>query len=192
VWLTSMGDGKLYPLDTTAGTIGEGVGGAPDTTSICGVAWNADATKAYVVNMFNPEDPTIPGYVAILDWPSGEMIGKIDNVTAPSPDGAPLAHQAESTPDKKFLYVTDGVDGKVIKIDMETDEIVKEIDTGYEPHSIVFTADGKTAYIAVRSYPDEGVSGVFVMDVETDEITKRISGITQPLICGLIIEEEGA
>lgn len=190
VWLTSMGDGKLYPLDTTNATVGAGVGGAPDTTSICGVAWNADATKAYVVNMFNPSDPSIPGYVAVLEWPSGKMISKIDNVTAPSPDGAPLAHQAESTPDKKFLYVTDGVEGQVVKIDMETDEIVSRIDTGYEPHSIVFSADGKTGYIAVRGYPDKDVSGVFVLDTETDEVTKRISGITQPLICGLILAEQ--
>lgn len=189
VWLTSMGDGKLYPLDTSTGTIGAGVGGAPATTSICGVAWNAAGDKAYVVNMFNPSDPSIPGYVAVIEWPSGKLISKIDNVTAPSPDGAPLAHQAESTPDKKFLYVTDGVDGKVVKIDMEKEEIVKEIKTGGEPHSIVFTADGKTAYIAVRGYPDKGVSGVFVLDVEKDEITRKISGITQPLICGLIIDE---
>ncbi len=191
VWLASMGDGKMYPLNTSTGTIGEGVGGAPATTSICGIAWSSDEKFVYVVNMFNPDDPTIPGYVAKLDWPSGQLVSKIENVTAPSPTGAPLAHQAESTPDKKFLYVTDGVEGQVVKIDMTNDQIVKRIDTGYEPHAIVFSADGETAYIAVRGYPDKSGSGVFVMDVATDQITKRISGITQPLICGLVLDESG-
>ena len=115
---------------------------------------------------------------------------KIENVTKASPSGSPMAHQMEMTPDGKFLYVTDGLDGAVVKIDLSNDTIVKSIPIGgKEPHSIVFSADGKTAYIAVRHEPTENESSVFVYDVTKDQVTERIPGIAAPLVCGLVYQQ---
>ena len=182
-----MGDGKVYLLDATAGTITDtGVGGGDVTQSICGIAWTEDGKFAYLSNMFNPNDPTMAGYVAKVEWPSGKLVKKIENVTTVAPGGAPMAHQTQMTPDFKYLYVTDGADGSVVKIDLATDTKLKTIPVGKEPHSIVFSADGKTAYISVRHEPVESESSVFVYDVEKDQVTDRIPGIAAPLICGLI------
>lgn len=190
IYLSSMGDGKLYPLDPQTGTIGQAsVGGGDATTSICGVVWTDGGKTAYIDNMFNPKDSTVAGYLAKVEWPSGKLIKKIENITKPSPSGAPLSHQLALTPDGKYIYVADGIDGSLVKIDASTDKVVKTIPVGKEPHSLVFSSDGKTAYIAVRHEPVENESSVFVYDVEKDQVTDRIPGIAAPLICGLVLAE---
>ena len=190
IYLASMGDGKVYQLDAAKGTItATAVGGGTSTTSICGIAWSKDGQYVYLSNMFNPNNPAEAGYVAKLKWPSGEFVSKIDNVTKPSPSGGPMAHQSQVTPDGNFMYVTDGVDGSIVKIDMNTEKILKTIAVGKEPHGIVFSADGKTAYIAVRHEPIENQSSVFTYDVTNDQVTGRIPGISAPLICGLVLQQ---
>lgn len=191
IYLTSMGDGKVYVVDGIAGTITDtGVGGGDVTQSICGIAWTQDGKSAYLSNMFNPKDPTMAGYVAKVEWPSGKLIKKIENVTKVAPGGSPMAHQSQMTPDFKFLYVTDGAAGAVVKVDLTTDTIAKTIPVGKEPHSIVFSADGKTGYIAVRHEPVENESSVFIYDVGKDQVTDRIPGIAAPLICGLVWSQQ--
>jgi len=192
IYLSSMGDGKIYQLDATAGTItATAVGGGDVTQSICGIAWSSDGKFAYLSNMFNPNDPTMPGYVAKVEWPSGKLVSKIENVTKASTTGSatPMAHQTEVTPDGKFMYVTDGLDGAVVKIDLSTDTIVKTIPVGKEPHSIMFSPDGKTAYITVRHEPTQDLSSIFIYDVEKDQVIDRIPGIPAPLACGLIVAQ---
>lgn len=183
IWLSSMGDGKVYPLDPATNTIGEaGPGGGDITTSICGISWSADGQYAYLNNM-----TADPGYIAKVKWPSGELVSKIENVTQANPGLS--VHQNEVTPDGKYMYVTGGADNTLVKIDMATDEIVDTIAIGGETHSIVFTEDGKTAYIAVRHQPVEDECSIYVYDVEKDEIIERIPGIKAPLICGIVLEE---
>jgi len=183
IWVSSMGDGKVYPLDPDANTIGEaGPGGGDVTTSICGISWSKDHKYAYLNNM-----TADPGYIAKVTWPEGKLVSKIENITKANPGLS--VHQDEVTPDGKYLYATGGADNTMIKIDLDTDQIVKTVDVGAETHSIVFTPDGKTAYIAVRHYPTENQSGVFVYDVATDTVTDRIAGIDAPLICGLILAQ---
>ncbi|MFA5810436.1 MAG: hypothetical protein WC935_08940, partial [Thermoleophilia bacterium] len=116
-------------------------------------------------------------------------VSKIDNVTKPSPTGAPMSHQSQTTPNGKWLYVTDGIDGSVVKINMDTEKITKTVPIGKEPHSIIFSADGKTGYLAVRHEPDENSSSIFVYDVEKDTVIDRIPGIKAPLICGIALQE---
>jgi len=189
IYLTSMGDGKVYLLDEEAGTITDsGVGGGDVSQSICGINWSQDGKIAYLANMFSPDNPTQAGYVAVVEWPSGNLIKKIENVTTPSATGSatPMAHQTAITPDGKYLYVTDGIDGAVAKVDLDTG-ITKKIPVGKEPHSIVITADGKTAYIVVRHEPVENEGSVFIYDVEKDQVTGRIPGIPAPLSCGIIL-----
>ncbi|MHB1391007.1 MAG: YncE family protein [Thermoleophilia bacterium] len=190
IYLTSMGDGKVYPYDPATSTIGAAMPNDAGTTSICGIAWSRDGKSAYIVNMFNPTNPLEPGYVAKIEWPSGKLITKIDNVTKASPAGKPLSHQSVMSPDGKYLYVADGFDGTIVKIDTATDKIVKSIALGTgEPHSMVISSDGKTGYIAVRHAPDENQSSIFVMDMEKETITATIPGIAAPLICGVVLQE---
>lgn len=189
IYLASMGDGNVYPYDPDTNMIGAAMPNQSGTTSICGITWSKDAKYAYLVNMFNPKNSAEAGYVAKIEWPSGKMVSKIDNVTQPSPTGAPLSHQSQVTPDYKWLYVTDGVDGSIIKINLDTETVDKRIPVGKEPHSILFSSDGKTGYIAVRHEPDENQSSVFVYDVEKDQVIDRIPGIKAPRICGLALEE---
>ncbi len=192
IYLTSMGDGKVYLLDEAAGTITDtGVGGGDIAQSICGLAWSKDNKYAYLSNMMNPNDMNMAGYVAKVEWPSGKLVSKIENVTKAPTTGSvtPMAHQTAVTPDGNFMYVTDGIDGAVVKIDLNTEKIVKTIPVGKEPHSIVITPDGKTAYITVRHEPVENESSVFVYDVEKDQVTSRIPGIAAPLACGLILAQ---
>lgn len=183
IWLSSMGDGKVYPLDPETNTIGEaGPGGDDITESICGISWSADGQYAYLNNM-----TAEPGYIAKVTWPEGELVSKIENVTQANPGLS--VHQNEVTPDGKYMYVTGGADNTLVKIDMDTDQIVDTIAIGGETHSIVFTEDGKTAYIAVRHQPVENECSIYVYDVEKDEVIERIPGIQAPLICGVILQE---
>ncbi|MHB8858339.1 MAG: YncE family protein [Thermoleophilia bacterium] len=192
IYLTSMGDGKVYLFDTEKGQITETkVGGGNTTNSICGIVWSRDAQYAYLSNMYNPNDPTASGYVAKVKWPSGELVSKIENVTNPSNTGTavPMAHQMEMTPDGKYIYVTDGEDSSIVKIDAATDKVLGRFPAGKEPHSIVFSADGKTAYIAVRHDPIPDQSSVFVYDVASDKVIDKIAGIPASLVCGLILSQ---
>ncbi len=183
IWISSMLDGKVYPLDPKTNKVGEaGPGGGDVTSSICGISWSKDGKYAYLNNM-----SANPGYIAKVTWPDGKLVSKIENITKPSPELT--VHQSEVTPDGKYLYVTGGADDTLIKIDMETDQVVKKIPIGGETHSIVFTPDGKTAYIAVRHQPTENESSIFVYDVEKDQVTDRIPGIKAPLICGIVLAE---
>ncbi|MHB8793196.1 MAG: YncE family protein [Thermoleophilia bacterium] len=189
IYLTSMGDGKVYVYDEAAGAVTDtGVGGGDITQSVCGINWSQDGKTAYLSNMMNPNDVTKGGYVSVVEWPSGKLIKKIEDVTTASPTGkmAPMAHQTAMTPDGKYLYVTDGIEGALSKVDV-ANGTVRKIQVGKEPHSIVLTPDGKTAYISVRHEPDEGNSSVFIYDVEKDTVTGRIPGIPAPLVCGLIL-----
>lgn len=190
IYLASMGDGKVYPYDAAAGTIGDAMPNEANTTSICGISWTPDGKAAYLVNMFNPTNPLEPGYVAKIEWPGGKLISKIDNVTKPSPEGKPLSHQSVMTPDGKTMYVADGIDSAIVKIDVATDKILKTIPLGSgEPHAMVISSDGKTGYVGVRHAPDENQSSVFIMDMEKETITGTIPGIQAPLICGLVLQE---
>lgn len=190
VYMASMGDGKVYPYDAATGTVGEAMPNEAGTASICGISWSQDGKAAYLVNMFNPNDPLEPGYVAKIEWPSGKMVLKIDNVTKPSPEGKPLSHQSVVTPDGKFMYVADGIDGSIVKIDLTTDKIVKSVPLGNgEPHSMVISADGKMGYIGVRHAPDQNQSSIFVMDMDKEQIVETIPGIQAPLICGVVLQE---
>jgi DNA-binding beta-propeller fold protein YncE len=140
--------------------------------------------------MMNPNDATKGGFVAVVEWPSGKLIKKIENVTSPSPTGStsPMAHQTAMTADGKYLYVTDGVDGAIAKVDVNAGTSQK-FPVGKEPHSIVISADGKTGYITVRHEPVENESSVFIYDMAKDQVTGRIPGIPAPLACGIILEQ---
>lgn len=191
IYLTSMGDGKAYPLDPETDTIGEGIGGGDITSSICGIVWSRDGKYVYLSNMKNPKDESEAGYIAKLDAETFELVMKIEGVTEAQP-GKVVAHQMEMTPDGKFIYVADSGTGSVVKIDASTDKVVDRIPLGggaKEVHSILFTPDGKTAYLTVREVPDANSSSIFVYDVESDTVTETIPGIPSAKICAVFMVE---
>jgi YVTN family beta-propeller protein len=191
IYLTSMGDGKAYPLDPETDTIGAGIGGGDITSSICGIVWSQDGNYIYLSNMKNPDDENEAGYVAKLDAETGEEVLRIEGVTEAQP-GKVVAHQMEMTPNGEFIYVADSGNGSLVKIDVATDEVVERVPLGggaKEVHSIVFTADGKTAYVTVREVPDEESSSIFVYDVETDTVVDQIQGIPSTKVCAVILVE---
>ena len=117
---------KLYALDDSTGTITEtGVGGGDVTQSVYGIAWTRDGKFAYLGNLMNPGLSNQAGSVVKVEWPSGKLVKRIENVTMPAPRDTPIVNDVEMTPDGRFLYVTDGVQGALVKIDQETDTIVK-------------------------------------------------------------------
>ncbi len=190
IYLSSMADGKLYPLDLNAGRIDPPVaGGDGISSSICSIVWTDSGQAAYLDNMFDPGHPEIAGYLAKIEWPGGKLIKKIEDVTKASPGGEPLSHQMAVTPDGKYIYVADSIDGRLVKIDPSNDKIVKSVPAGKEPRSIVFSADGKIAYISVCHEPVDNESSIFVYDVKKDEVVGRIPGIAAPLVCGIVLAE---
>ncbi|RJQ44921.1 MAG: YncE family protein [Gaiellales bacterium] len=189
IYLTSMGDGKAYPLNPEDDTIGEGIGGGDITKSICGIVWSRDGKYVYLSNMKNPDDENEAGYIAKLDAETYELVMKIEGVTEAQP-GKVVAHQMEMTPDGKYIYVADSGTGSLVKIDVATDEVVDRIALGggaKEVHSIVFAPDGKTAYLTVREVPDANSSSVFIYDVESDTVTGQIQGIPSSKICAVML-----
>jgi hypothetical protein len=73
---------------------------------------------------------------------------------------------------------------------MDTGAIVNRIPMeGGEPYSIVFSADGKLAYIAVRHYPVEHEGSIFIYDVQKDQVIDHVSGIQGGFIGGVILAE---
>ncbi|MHB0914858.1 MAG: YncE family protein [Thermoleophilia bacterium] len=191
IYLTSMGDGKAYPLDPETDTIGEGIGGGDITSSICGIVWSQDGKYVYLSNMKNPKDETEAGYIAKLDAETFELVTKIEGVTEAQP-GKVVAHQMEMTPDGKYIYVADSGTGSLVKIDVSTDEVVDRIALGggaKEVHSILFTPDGMTAYLTVREVPDANSSSIFIYDVASDTVTETIPGIPSAKICAVFMSQ---
>ncbi len=76
-----------------------------------------------------------------------------------------------------------------VKIDAGMDKVINRFPAGKEPNSIVFSADGKTAYISVRHEPIPDLSSIFVYDVASDKVIDRIAGIPAPLVCRLILSQ---
>ncbi len=190
IYLSSMADGMVYPLDFKAGRIGAPVaGGDGVSSSICSIVWVNGGKAAYIDNMFDPDHPETAGYLAKIQWPGGRLIKKVEDVTRPAPGGESLSHQMAATPDGKYLYVADSIDGKLVKIDTTNDQIIKSVPAGKEPRSIVFSADGRLAYIAVCHEPVDNESSVFVYDVKKDEVVARIPAIPAPLVCGIVLAE---
>jgi YVTN family beta-propeller protein len=71
--------------------------------------------------------------------------------------------------DTKYIFVTVDQEDKIAVIDVETNEIVKNIDIGGRAHGVNLTPDGKTVWSAVS-----GTQKIVVIDVESLEITDEI------------------
>jgi outer membrane protein assembly factor BamB len=198
MYFEDMADGKVYVWDSkTLKT----VDAMPVGKAVCGIQWTKNAKKAFITDM-----PT--GTVYVYDWKTKK---KIKEITSPE---MTFIHQARMTPDGKYLWVSAPNEfdpglkpgthkSQVIVIDTKTDEIVKRIvlPDNIRPHDFAFTADGKYALLASRTYGDD--SKLVVMDRKNDNIVEEVSaclschkeyGITvkidkgSPLLCGIEVD----
>jgi len=200
IYLGNMVDGKIYPYDETTKTYGEAKPGTDG--GACGVSFTPDGKYYFVSNMWSGgadflanKLQNIKGYTNMLEWPTGTKVATIETTTTA---GAVTMHQEDITPDGKYLYITDGQDFQMVKIDVAKKEVVKRIDlgSGAECHSIVISSDGKWGYIAVRHQPTKEQSSVFVLDLSKDEVVDRIPIVdstrkdSAPLVCGICLAEK--
>ena len=102
------------------------------------------------------------GGVAILDAKTGELKKKWDVSFA--------NHNAAISPNEKEVWTAlSNHQGKLLVYDIKTAKLIKEIEVDADPTDLVFSTDGKFAFIA-------GLESSFVsmIDVATKETIKRI------------------
>jgi len=68
------------------------------------------------------------------------------------------------SPDDKYLYATLNGEGRVIKIDLETNEVIERVRTGDAPRSMAISTDGTTLYVV--NYDSDSMSKVLTADME--------------------------
>jgi DNA-binding beta-propeller fold protein YncE len=198
IYFEDMADGHVYVWDS--GKL-KTVDKMPVGKAVCGIQWTKNQKKAYITDM-----PT--GIVYVYDWTTKK---EIKQITSPE---MTFIHQARMTPDGKYLWVSAPNEfdpglkpgthkSQVIVIDTGKDEIVKRIvlpDT-IRPHDFAFTADGKYAFLASRTYADD--STLVVMDRASDNIVRKVSACYEchsrygievkidagsPLLCGIEVD----
>jgi DNA-binding beta-propeller fold protein YncE len=198
VYFEDMADGHVYVWDsTTLKTVDK----MPIGKAVCGIQWTKGAKKAYITDM-----PT--GIVYVYDWQTKKEIKQIS-----SPEMT-FIHQARMTPDGKYLFVSAPNEfdpglkpgthkSQIIVINTDKDEIVKRIilPDNVRPHDFAFTADGKYAFLASRTYGDD--SALVVMDLKNAELVESVSACAgchkafgiqvkvdkgSPLLCGIEVD----
>ena len=198
VYFEDMADGHIYVWDSEKLKT---VDKMPVGKAVCGIQWTKGAKKAYITDM-----PT--GIVYVYDWKTKKEIKQIS-----SPEMT-FIHQARMTPDGKYLFVSAPNEfdpglkpgthkSQIIVISTDKDEIVKRIvlPDNIRPHDFAFTADGKYAFLASRTYGDD--STLVVMDLKNAELVESVSACAgchkafgievkvdkgSPLLCGIEVD----
>lgn len=123
------------------------------------VVFSADGTRLYVSLLGSEREP---GHeVAVCDAQTGAVQKRILLKPAGEP-GAPASgpYRMALHPGGRFLVVTNRFSNFASVIDTVRDEVTAEIPLDFYCQDLVFTADGRTAYVANR-YLDQ----VFVVDL---------------------------
>ncbi len=159
-----------------------------------GVAITRDSSRAYVTEMggsdiaiipldqiARPEIVPIPpsGELAVIgEWGVDLDIGWIEGVGR-GPRSVVLS------PDDKFLYATLNGEGRVIKIDLETNEVVERVSTGSAPRSMAMSTDGSTLYVV--NYISNTMSKVLT---DTMEEVQEVRTAEKPI--GITVDPNSA
>lgn len=138
-----------------------------------GVAISSDSSTAYVTEMggtriaiipldeiVRPTSRVFPPHgedVRLGDWQLDFELDWLEDVGR-SPRSVVLS------PDDKFLYATLNGEGRVIKIDLATREIVEKVRTGDAPRSMAISDDGEALYVV--NYVSNTMSKVMTRDME--------------------------
>ena len=87
------------------------------------------------------------------------------------------------SPDDRYLYATLNGDGTVIKIEIETGEVLEEVRTGIAPRSMAMSADGQVLYVV--NYLSNTMSKILT---ETMEEVDELSVAEKPI--GITVDPE--
>jgi len=202
VYYEDMADGQVYQFDPKTNKKADEI---PVGKAVCGIGWNADASKAFVTDM-------VMGKVLVLDWATNKRVVNVIN------DVGTFIHQARTNPDHTELWVTAAnefkdlapysVAGKgkseIVIIDIPNETIKSRIDLTDEnvyAHDLAFTPDGKYALVTCRTYADDSV--MLTIDAKTHEILDETplclpchenTGVKvtidqgSPLLCGIAVD----
>ena len=120
---------------------------------------NWEFTPNYIAAVANEAD----GTVSLVDYIQGEILKTIEI-------GEVTGHGLAVSPDRKHLYTGDMENGILKVYDVDSQEIITEIDIEAGIHGLDITPNGKLLFI---SPSDEDIGNLLVYDTEKNEIIKR-------------------
>ena len=150
-----------------------------------GIAISADSSTAYVteqggsriavIPLDEIQQPTNPLLAQeFVGWTNDVEIEWIEDVgTGP--------RSLVLSPDERFLFATLNRDGEVVKIDLETGNVVAEVRTGDAPRSMAISEDGEALYVV--NYDSNTLSKVLT---ETMEEVQEV--VTADLPIGITVD----
>lgn len=150
-----------------------------------GVAISSDSRRAYVTEMGGSDIAIIPLHQ--IQRPEILPIPQLEQKSVNHEWGVDLEinwiegvgrgpRSVVLSPDNKFLYATLNGEGKVIKIDLETNEVVERVNTGAAPRSMAISTDGSTLYVV--NYNSDTMSKVLT---DTMEEVQEIRTADKPI-----------
>lgn len=169
VWVTSMGDHKVYLIDRkTLSYLAEiPVGGVPRPLAV-----TRDEKVLYCALS------DLHGFV-IVDVPQRKVVDKVELPPLPAGIKLPVArtptHGLELTPDEKELWVTSCGTDTVYVYDTAGKRIVGKVGVGKGPNWVTFSPDGK--YCCVSNVLSDDVS---ILDVAKRQEVARVKVGKQP------------
>jgi len=114
-----------------------------------GIAVTSDSSTAYVTVMGESR-------IARIDLAALAVVGDV-------PDAGGTPRHLQLSPDDRFLYVSNNLEGVVRKIDLQIGAAVGTVATGVQPRSTVLTPDGTALFVV--NYQDGTVSKVRTSDM---------------------------
>ncbi|MBI3074327.1 MAG: DUF1513 domain-containing protein [Deltaproteobacteria bacterium] len=145
------------------------VGRAPHS-----IIFRPDGRYAYVANLSSPPDA---GTVSVIDTTSYQVVATVGAGVKP--------HGLGVTPDGRYLWVANEKSNDVSVIDTTTNTAeAQTIAVGTGPLLVVFTPDGKKAYVSLGA-----AGGTAVVDVASRSLVKTIT--TGRGAMGLVVQEDG-
>ena len=136
-----------------------------------GVAISSDSSTAYVTEMGGTDIAIVPldeivrpeDQASYAGIPSEDAWG-VDFELDWLEDVGRGPRSVVLSPDDRFLYATLNGEGNVIKIDLETQEVVETVRTGDAPRSMAISDDGEALYVV--NYVSDTMSKVLTSDMQ--------------------------
>jgi serine/threonine-protein kinase len=195
-YVANLSGRSVTVVDTATNAVAATVATGESTTPF-EVAVAPDGRRAYVTTAFDVAvlDTAIDTITSVIDFPPGSLT----NAIAVTPDGTrayvgsndrtisvvdlatnmitaeiglgsgSFPEDVDITPDGTRVYVTNSGATSVTVIDVETDNLIANIELGATPHNAVVNAQGTKVYVA-QSTPD----AIAVIDVAAGRVTERL------------------
>ena len=150
VSLQNVDESQLYPLSELELIISDIRGYDHE--------FNWEFTPNYIAAVANEAD----GTVSLVDYIQGEVLKTIEI-------GEATGHGLAVSPDRKYLYTGDMENGILKIYDVDSQEIITEIDIEAGIHGLDITPDGKLLFISPSG---DDTRNLLVYDTEKNEIIK--------------------